>query len=276
MRTRKLNATVCLLVGLLGLAVIRVSRGETRARAQAGRAPEKASEQQFEPLIHSVEGPDLFRAYCASCHGSDAKGHGPAATALKASVPDLTALAKNNRGQFPSDRVRSAITGEEAMASHGSREMPIWGPVFHQVEWDVDRGNVRLENLLKYLESIQAIPTAQEERKASAENSPSGAQLYAQHCAACHGNDLKGNVPAPYPFTERSPDLTTLARRHGGKFPDEYVLDVLRNGVMIPAHGPPEMPNWGEDFRADERLNESQVAERITNLKNYIKSLQAK
>ena len=48
--------------------------------------------------------------------------------------------------------------GEEALASHGSREMPIWGPIFHQIEADVDRGNVRLENLMKYLESIQAMP----------------------------------------------------------------------------------------------------------------------
>jgi mono/diheme cytochrome c family protein len=277
-RTRKLNATVCVFLGLLGLLLIRVSLGDARARPQAGRAAEKGSDQQFQPLIHSVEGPDLFRAYCASCHGLDAKGHGPAAAALKASVPDLTVLAKSNRGQFPSDRVRSAIMGDEALPSHGSREMPIWGPIFHQVEWDVDRGNVRLENLVKYLESIQVIPSSQEERgkKASSENSPSGAELYAKYCAACHGDDLKGNIPAPYPFTERSPDLTTLARRHGGTFPDDYIEDVLRHGVMIPAHGPPEMPNWGEDFRADERLNEAQVTQRITNLKNYIKSLQAK
>jgi hypothetical protein len=60
--------------------------------------------------------------------------------------------------------------GEEVLASHGSREMPIWGPIFHQVESDVDRGNVRLENLVKYLESIQSIDSVQEERvkKASA------------------------------------------------------------------------------------------------------------
>jgi mono/diheme cytochrome c family protein len=281
MRTGRLNAPVYVfvgLLGLLGLLLIRVSLGDARARPQAGRAPEKGSEQQLQPLIHSVEGPDLFRAYCASCHGSDAKGHGPAAAALKPSVPDLTVLAKNNRGQFPSNRVRSAITGEEVLASHGSREMPIWGPVFHQIEWDVDRGNVRLENLVKYLESIQAIPSSQEkpDKKSSAENPPTGAELYAKHCAACHGDDLKGRGPAPYPFTERSPDLTKLSQRHGGTFPDDYVSDVLRHGVMIPAHGPPEMPNWGEDFRADERLNETQVILRITNLKNYVKSLQAK
>ena len=109
--------------------------------------------------------------------------------------------------------------GEEVSASHGSREMPIWGPIFHQIESDVDRGNVRLENLVKYLESIQSIPHQEERVKkvsAAAENPPSGALLYKQYCAACHGNDLKGNGPAPYPFRGMPPDLTTLARRHGG------------------------------------------------------------
>ena len=72
------------------------------------------------------------------------------------------------------------------------------------------------------------------------------------------------------------PDLTTLARRHGGKFPDTYVSEVLRNGVKIPAHGLAEMPIWGMDFRTSDRLDEAQVTLRITNLTNYIKSLQAK
>jgi hypothetical protein len=70
--------------------------------------------------------------------------------------------------------------------------------------------------------------------------------------------------------------LTTLASRHGGKFPDAYVSDVLRNGVTMPAHGPAEMPIWGADFRAGDGLNEAQVAMRIANLTHYIKSLQAK
>jgi hypothetical protein len=126
--------------------------------AQSQRPPGKVppSEQQFQPLIRSVEGPNLFRAYCASCHGIDAKGYGPAAPALKAKVPDLTLLAKRNRGRFPEARVRKIIMGDEILAVHGSREMPVWGPIFHQIEWDVDRGNVRLANLVKYLKSIQS------------------------------------------------------------------------------------------------------------------------
>ena len=85
------------------------------------------------------------------------EGNGPVAPALKATVPDLTVIAKNNGGTFPVARVRRIITGEGMIASHGSREMPIWGPIFSQVEADVDRGPVRPENLVKYLESIQSL-----------------------------------------------------------------------------------------------------------------------
>jgi len=246
----------------LALIIVLASAVLSGAGKQAQTAPN--AEEPSTPLIRSIEGPDLFRAYCASCHGVAATGKGPAAPALKAKVPDLTVLARNNRGKFPAARVREMIMGDKVVA-HGSREMPIWGPIFHQIEWDVDRGNVRLENLVKFLESIQTI---------AASNPPSGAELYSQHCAVCHENDLKGGGPAPYPF-RAPPDLTTLARRHGGSFPDGYVSNVLRNGVVMPAHGPAEMPIWGDDFAID-RLDATQVTLRITNLTNYIKSRQAK
>ena len=102
-----------------------------------------------------MKGPDLFRAHCAACHGSEGKGDGPVASTLKTKPADLTVIAKNSGGKFPSARVLKIISGDEVLASHGSREMPIWGPIFHQVEADQDFGNVRLQNLVKYLESIQ-------------------------------------------------------------------------------------------------------------------------
>lgn len=106
-------------------------------------------------LVASVKGPDLYRAYCASCHGADGKGNGPAAQALKNPTPDLTLISLRNGGKFPAARVRTIIAGDDAIAAHGSRKMPVWGPIFHQVERDQDWGNVRIENLTKYLESIQ-------------------------------------------------------------------------------------------------------------------------
>jgi len=72
------------------------------------------------------------------------------------------------------------------------------------------------------------------------------------------------------------PDLTTLARRYGGKFPAAYVSKVLRNGVTMPAHGLTEMPVWGTEFQATERFDKTEVALRIGNLTNYIQSRQAK
>lgn len=276
-----LRAATFLLVAFAPFTIL--LRDSANARAQVpngeGEPYYLSGQQQYQQLIRSVSGPDLFAAYCASCHGLDARGHGPASASLKAKVPDLTALTKNSKGEFPADRVRKAIMGDDLPASHGSRLMPVWGPIFHQIEWDVDRGNVRLENLVEYLESIQELESPHGAGAASGQNSASqasvsGERLYRRYCAACHANDLKGNGPAPFPFLDKTPDLTTLARRHGGKFPDEYVLDVLRNGVSIPAHGPPEMPTWGADFRTMDGLTQAQITARLANLRDYIKTHQ--
>ena len=54
-------------------------------------------------------------------------------------------------------RVERIISGEEQPASgHGSNAMPVWGPVFSQVDNDQDLGRVRIDNLTRYLISIQA------------------------------------------------------------------------------------------------------------------------
>jgi mono/diheme cytochrome c family protein len=107
-------------------------------------------------LIASIEGPALYKAYCAVCHGSEATGKGPMALALKIPPPDLTRIAERNRGVFPKARVERIIAGEEPLASgHGTREMPLWGPIFSEVERDRDLGRVRIDNLTRYLMGIQ-------------------------------------------------------------------------------------------------------------------------
>ena len=50
-------------------------------------------------------GKDMFGAYCASCHGLNGKGAGPAASALKVAPADLTALARHNGGKYPAMQV---------------------------------------------------------------------------------------------------------------------------------------------------------------------------
>ena len=99
----------------------------------------------------------MFEAYCAVCHGKDAKGGGPAAAALKTPPADLTTLAQRNGGKFPSMKVMSILRGQAGVAAHGNQEMPVWGPVF----WTMSQGHPsevqqRVTNLTRYLESVQA------------------------------------------------------------------------------------------------------------------------
>jgi hypothetical protein len=72
------------------------------------------------------------------------------------------------------------------------------------------------------------------------------------------------------------PDLTTLANRHGGKFPYDYVSDVLRFGTRIRSHGSSDMPIWGPIFGSIDNYEEVAVRKRIKNLSDYLASLQQK
>ncbi|HEY3837693.1 MAG TPA: cytochrome c [Bryobacteraceae bacterium] len=105
-----------------------------------------------------ASGPEMFRQYCAACHGADAKGHGPAAIALKIPPPDLTVLSKNNHGKFPDVRVYSSIRGDATFSAHGSSDMPVWGTLFRDMannSGDDRQAAMRLSNLCRYIESVQ-------------------------------------------------------------------------------------------------------------------------
>lgn len=112
--------------------------------------------QAEERLIDSIQGPDLFRGYCAVCHGADARGGGAMAKTLKVAPPDLTKMAIHYGGKFPRTRVEGIIGGNTPLLpGHGTKEMPAWGPIFSQVGRDQDLGRVRIDNLARYLESLQ-------------------------------------------------------------------------------------------------------------------------
>jgi mono/diheme cytochrome c family protein len=99
---------------------------------------------------------EMFKTYCASCHGVDGKGHGPASEALKVPPANLTLLKQKNGGKFPSARVTRVIEGLDPITAHGSTDMPTWGPIFHSL--DTSNANVtklRIANLTKYIESMQ-------------------------------------------------------------------------------------------------------------------------
>src|SRR5215472_12461987 len=121
------------------------------------------SQETTSPVKHATaaatspsSGKEMFRSYCASCHGKEAKGNGPAAAALRQSPADLTGLARQHGGKYPSDLVTSVLRGQRQLMAHGDQDMPVWGPVF----WKISQGHeelvqMRIANLNKYLESLQ-------------------------------------------------------------------------------------------------------------------------
>jgi mono/diheme cytochrome c family protein len=103
----------------------------------------------------------------------------------------------------------------------------------------------------------------------------SGKEMYTEYCAACHGADGKGNGPAVLALKAAPPDLTTLAKRHDGKYPSDFVANLLRSGKEGSAHGSADMPTWGPLFRSLDPTHDIAVQLRIKNLNTHLESLQA-
>jgi len=98
----------------------------------------------------------MYMAYCASCHGADGKGDGPAAAALKTPPTNLIYLAAKNGGAFPETHIMQVIKGDARTTAHGNKDMPVWGPVFLQMgQHDTAQVQLRIRNLTRYLESTQ-------------------------------------------------------------------------------------------------------------------------
>jgi mono/diheme cytochrome c family protein len=103
-----------------------------------------------------ADGNQLFKTWCASCHGLTAQGNGPLAPMMKAPVPDLTLIAGKNGGVFPSARVARIIDGRDVV-SHGDPEMPIWGTAFKSTRDGYSEASVRarIDAVVTFLESVQ-------------------------------------------------------------------------------------------------------------------------
>lgn len=141
----RVRCSICLIAMVVASAMI-----------SAGQEAKPTVKHEAAPMTSPSSGKEMFVSYCASCHGKDAKGDGPAATALKQLPADLTMLAKRNGGKYPADKVTSVLRGQANLMAHGDQEMPVWGPVF----WRMSQGHeeqvqMRIANLNKYVESLQ-------------------------------------------------------------------------------------------------------------------------
>lgn len=138
--------------------IVGVVLAAVAAFLEGGPAGRQTTGPTTPPLvISSMAGNDLYRAYCASCHGREGKGDGPTVPALKSAMPDLTTLARRNGGTFPLERVAALVSHGEVLPSpaHGSREMPVWGPIFQALDPSDARTNVRISNIVEFVRSVQ-------------------------------------------------------------------------------------------------------------------------
>ena len=132
------------------VAALLLFPGAPRAQSKA------ASGQDRIPADFVPTGQAMFKKYCATCHGLDAKGHGPARAALKVPAADLTTLAKRHGGEFPYDLVSNVLRFGPGVAAHGSSDMPTWGGIFQYMDnYNQAVVQKRIKNLCNYLISLQ-------------------------------------------------------------------------------------------------------------------------
>jgi mono/diheme cytochrome c family protein len=106
--------------------------------------------------ISAASGKEMFAQYCAPCHGPGGKGDGPAASAMKTAPADLTKLTKTHDGKFPTDHLAAVLKFGSGPSAHGSKDMPVWGPLFQSLDkYHESAVQQRVSNLVGYIETLQ-------------------------------------------------------------------------------------------------------------------------
>jgi mono/diheme cytochrome c family protein len=138
-------------------------------------------------------------------------------------------------------------------------------------------GSAKPQRLLALSVVVWAFALSSEHSLAADYAAMSGKDLYIRFCAACHGESGGGDGPVSKSLSVETPDLTLIARRHGGKFPREQIERIIDGRAIIGAHGSRTMPVWGEDLSRLEMGNpdaERMTETIITRLADYLQSLQ--
>lgn len=143
------------------------------------------------------------------------------------------------------------------------------------------RGSIAIFGWLWIATSAMAAEVAAPEASADGLELQLGADDFRIYCATCHGMDGKGQGPVAEFMVLPPRDLTELAKRAGGKFPADLMARVIDGRAEVRAHGPRDMPVWGDYFAAEKPeasgvVKEAEAQARIRALVAYLASIQAK
>ena len=105
---------------------------------------------------NATSGKQMYASYCAACHGADGRGNGTYTPVLKTQPTDLTVLSKNNHGKYPDSHVAAVLQSGVDVPSHGTADMPVWGPILGKMSQGNQQDRLlRISNLSRYLETLQ-------------------------------------------------------------------------------------------------------------------------
>lgn len=102
-----------------------------------------------------------------------------------------------------------------------------------------------------------------------------GKNTFRIYCASCHGREAVGDGPLSEHLRVAPADLTRIAERHDGVFPEERVFKIIDGREPVRGHGSSDMPIWGEVFQnTSDDNSEEKVEQRILDLVHFLKSIQ--
>ena len=144
-----LKKSMILLASLLVATSLCLAQEKTNQQPVVKKTPIKQTS--------AASGKEMYSQYCAPCHGTDGKGAGPAASSMKVMPTDLTQLSRKHDGKYPANSVASVLKFGSGPASHGSADMPVWGPLFKSLDkYHETVVQQRISNLVSYIDSLQA------------------------------------------------------------------------------------------------------------------------
>jgi mono/diheme cytochrome c family protein len=104
-----------------------------------------------------------------------------------------------------------------------------------------------------------------------------GEAIYKVSCGACHGVDGRGTGPVAPLLTVPVPDLTRIAQRRGGEFPELEIFRIIDGQSEMASHGARHMPVWGYEFFGedeDDEVAHRRATEKVDRLVAYLRSIQ--